>query len=164
MDLDKIYDLIDEAYDKQPLPSKHVQNACNHSETGEIEGTTVCILCGYELSYSPVYVRSYNQVSSHRRQPLYSRQKRFFQYVLSLQNENIGQHMEEILQLFATIEFYWNIFGNPVRKYFFNRNVTFFYIAKFLNLSISPRTLKDKDRVEQQLADIEKLLDRNTLY
>ena len=71
--------------------------------------------------------------------------------------------MDEILCMFATIEFYWNIFGNPVRKYFFNRNVTFF-IADFLNLSITPKTLKDENRVNEQISDIKKLLDKNNLF
>ena len=161
MDFDEIFDKIDVAYKKKPLLSKDI---CKHSNTGNIKGTTVCTSCGLEISHSPVYVRSYNRVFSYRRQPIYSRQKRFYQYVLSFENNDVGRHMDEILCMFAMIEFYWNIFGNPVRKYFFNRNVTFFFIADFLNLSITPKTLKDENRVNEQIRDIKKLLDKNNLF
>ena len=131
---------FDEIFDKIDAAYKteplSSEDICKHSDTGTIKGTTVCTACGLEISHSPVYVRSYNRVFSYRRQPIYS----------------------------PTIEFYWNIFGNPVRKYFFNRNVTFFFIADFLNLSITPKTLKDENRVNEQLADIKKLLDKNNLF
>ena len=160
MDFDEIFDKIEEAYKTEPLPS---QDICSHCNTGTVQGTTVCTKCGLELSHSPVYVRSYNRVFSYRRQPIYSRQKRFYQYIISLQNSEVAAHMEEILCMFTAIEFHWNIFGNPGRKYFFNRNVTFFFIADSLNLAITPKTLKDENRVNEQLADIKKLLAKNNL-
>lgn len=162
MECDEIFDKIEQAFDTHPKP--YVEDCCPHSEVATTDGTELCLSCGLEISHFPVYVRSYNRVFSFRRQPIYSRQKRFYQYLISLCNDEVARHMEDILCLFAKIEFHWNIFGNPTRKYFFNRNVTFFFIAGYLDLAITPKTLKDETRVLEQLVDIKKLVERNSFF
>ena len=162
MPLDELFDLMQK---EDNLSNKNATtHTCTHEDTIFDKGTTICTTCGLEICYSPVYVRSYNRTFTFRHPPVYSRQKRFCQYVISLCNNEIGEKMEDILLLFARIEFFWNVYRDPVRKYFFNRNVVLFFITNLLELSVKPKTLKDENRVIEQLAQITELLKKNTLF
>jgi len=137
---------------------------CNHQNTVTENGGIWCITCGTCVNNCPTYVRSYNHPYSYKRIPVYSRQKRFMQYILNLNSSVVRDNYENILLLFGRVEFFWNIFGTEERTYFFNRAVTLFFIAAMLDLDIEVRTLKDKTRVDTQLRNLSKILELGKIY
>ena len=133
---------------------------CNNEDYISEWGATWCISCGNMIESDVTYVRSYNNPISTRTYPAYSRQKRFYNYLMGLKDCRICEEVDEILNYFNLIEFHWNIFNTTNRKYFFNRYVVLYYIIQKLNLKIPVRTLKDTSRVDVQIADLENLLNR----
>ena len=133
---------------------------CEHKNTTFTEGEKCCTDCGLLLG-EQVYVRSYNRICSYRRQPMYSRQKRFYQFVTSLGMPVIFQNLEAILLLFSRLEFFWCVHPKQ-RKYFFNRFVTLVFILNHLDIPTkNMRTLKDKDRVMLQLRQMQNVLNKS---
>ena len=101
---------------------------CEHENWAFIEGQKCCTDCGTYLN-ERVYITSYNRsFSYYRRQPIYSRQKRFYEYLIKQTDGTIGEAIEEIMLTFSRIEFFWNLKKQRERKYFFNRSVTLFFI------------------------------------
>ena len=136
---------------------------CEHENTTFTEGEKCCTDCGLMLG-EQLYITSYNRTFSYRRQPVYSRQKRFYHFVLSTGQPLIFQNLEDIMTLFGKLEFYWSLKPNRTRKYFFNRFVTLVFILKFLNICTEGmRTLKDKERVELQMGNMAQILKNSFL-
>ena len=130
---------------------------CEHENYTFTEGQKCCTDCGSYLG-ERVYITSYNRSFSYRRQPIYSRQKRFYHYLLQNKDSNIQEAREEIMLLFSRIEFFWNLQKQRVRKYFFNRSVTLFCILNELGIPTNMRTLKDQERVLNQCARMKEIL------
>ena len=135
---------------------------CEHENYTFTEGQKCCTDCGSYLG-ERVYITSYNRSFSYRRQPIYSRQKRFYHYLLQNKDSNIQEAREEIMLLFSRIEFFWNLQKQRVRKYFFNRSVTLFCILNELGIPTNMRTLKDQERVLNQCARMKEIL-KNSSY
>ena len=85
---------------------------CEHENSAFIEGQKCCTDCGQYLD-ERVYITSYNRSFSYRRQPIYSRQKRFYHYLLQNKDITVQEAIEEIMLLFARIEFFWNLLKPP---------------------------------------------------
>ena len=136
---------------------------CEHERTVFSDGEKTCIDCGLVMG-EQAFVTSYNRVFSYRRQPIYSRQKRFYQFLLSSKNPLVLQHLDDIMTYFSKIEFFWCMKLSKKRKYFFNRFVTLVFILNHLNVETDGmRTLKDKERVEEQLNSMSEILE-NSLF
>ena len=131
---------------------------CEHENWAFIEGQKCCTDCGTYLN-ERVYITSYNRsFSYYRRQPIYSRQKRFYQYLIKQTDGTIGEAIEEIMLTFSRIEFFWNLKKQRERKYFFNRSVTLFFILNKLGIPTVIRTLKDPERVAHQCESMTEIL------
>jgi len=125
---------------------------CEHTNQIWAEGQKVCTDCGLVFPNSVQYIFSYNHQSARRRQPLYSRQKRFYHFILQLGNDTILKHHMTIMDYFGKIEFHYSICPPTNRQYFFNKRVVLFWIMTILELNTTGvHTLKDKLRVEMQL-------------
>ena len=125
---------------------------CEHENKVFIQGRKVCTDCGLVFDDSIQYVFSYNHQSSFRRQPVYSRQKRFYHFIMQLKNSVILKHHMAIMDTFGQIEFYYSMAPPPGRQYFFNKNVVLFWIMTVLELPTeNVKTLKDQQRVETQV-------------
>ena len=136
---------------------------CEHERTAFIEGEKVCIDCGL-LMGDKMYITSYNRVFSYRRQPIYSRQKRFYHFLISSGNPVIFQNLEDIMTCFGKLEFFWSMKKPKTRKYFFNRFVTLVFILKHLSVNTEGmRTLKDKERVDDQIRVMSEILKNSFL-
>ena len=132
---------------------------CEHENYTFTEGQKCCTDCGSYLG-ERVYITSYNRSFSYRRQPIYSRQKRFYSFITSIHQPYIMENMEDIMTLFGRLEFFWNssIHRNS-RKYFYNRFVILVFILDTLNINTDGmRTLKDKERVEIQMNAMNEIL------
>ena len=136
---------------------------CKHERTAFTEGEKVCIDCGL-LMGEQMYITSYNRVFSYRRQPIYSRQKRFYHFLISSENPVIFPNLENIMTCFGKLEFFWSMKRPKNRKYFFNRFVTLVFILNHLSVDTEGmRTLKDKDRVADQLNSMSEIFE-NSLF
>jgi hypothetical protein len=62
------------------------------------------------------------------------------------------------MDAFGLLEFHWGIHGSKSRKYFFNKACVLYYIVSKLGLELEVRTLKDQERVNIQLAEMEQLV------
>ena len=135
---------------------------CEHLNTAFIEAQKCCTDCGTYLN-ERIYITSYSRSFSYRRQPLYSRQKRFYNFLLRNTDTKVRENVEPIMLLFSKIEFLWNLRKKKERKYFFNRYVTLFFILKQLHILTEMRTLKDKERVAAQCLTMAELLKNSSL-
>jgi hypothetical protein len=83
---------------------------------------------------------------------VYSRQKRFWHFLLALKNPVIFLNLENIMIMFGKLEFFWNMRTVTSRKYFFNRFVCLVFILDQLGINTEGmKTLKDKERVGHQM-------------
>ena len=90
-----------------------------------------CTACGTEIESQVQWVSSYNNPNSYRqRYPVYSRTKRFKEYIMELKTPVIYWNFEPIMDLFGLLEFHWGIKGAKNRKYFFNKACVLFYIVE----------------------------------
>ena len=130
---------------------------CSHDNTTYCEGQKCCTDCGTYLG-GQIYITSYNRSFSYRQQPIYSRQKRFYHFLIKKTDLDIQAVTETIMLLFSRIEFFWNLQKTRERKYFFNRSVTLFFILGYLNIPTKMHTLKDPERVAIQCASMAEIL------
>ena len=136
---------------------------CEHENTTFSEGEKVCTDCGLMLG-EQVFITSYNRTFSYRKQPVYSRQKRFYHFILSQRESKINENLEDIMVLFGKLEFFWSLNRHKTRKYFFNRFVTLVFILTTLSISTEGmRTLKDKERVQVQMNDMDEII-KNSVW
>ena len=136
---------------------------CEHLQTTFSDGEKVCIDCGLLLGEQE-YVTSYNRVFTYRKQPIYSRQKRFYQFLISSDDAVIHKNLENIMLYFGKLEFCWLMHKPPTRTYFFNRFVTLVFILNALGVNTNGmRTLKDKERVVEQMQVMAKILENSFL-
>ena len=123
---------------------------CKHLNTTWDGGEKVCTDCGQILP-GRQYVVSHNRQFTYRRVPVYCRQKRFRNFLRSLDNSEINKNFDHILDCFGKLEFHYTIHKPVERQYFFNKHVTLHYIMKHLGLDHnSIPTLKDNDRIAKQ--------------
>ena len=124
---------------------------CEHLNTTFDAGEKCCTDCGLMLD-EILFVSSYNQTYTYRRQPVYSRQKRFWHFLLASKNPVIFLNLENIMIMFGKLEFFWNMRTITSRKYFFNRFVCLVFILDQLGINTEGmKTLKDKERVGHQM-------------
>ena len=125
---------------------------CPHENVIFADGHKVCTDCGLMFEHIVQYVTSYSNPSTYRRQPVYSRQKRFFHFLFKLGNKTVLKNHMRIMDVFGDIEFHYNICPPPGRQYFFNKRVVLFWIMSVLELDCEDiQTLKDKERVDTQI-------------
>ena len=135
-----------------------VTQCCNAGSA--IDGNSEwCTGCGKEIRKGVQWVMGYNNPNMYRcRYPVYSRTKRFKNYILDLKKPLIFCNFEPIMNAFGLIEFHWGNKGSKTRKYFFNKACVLFFIIRGLEIELEIRTLKDGDRVQHQLAEMNGLL------
>ena len=135
-----------------------VTDCCNAQSV--IQGNSEwCTGCGVEVRSCCLWVSGYNNPNQYRaRFPVYSRTKRFKNYILELKRKLIFCNFEDIMNAFGLIEFHWGNKGSKTRKYFFNKACVLFYIIGALGINLKVRTLKDQERVKVQLDEMSELL------
>ena len=82
---------------------------CPHENVIFADGHKVCTDCGLMFEHIVQYVTSYSNPSTYRRQPVYSRQKRFFHFLFKLGNKTVLKNHMRIMDVFGDIEFHYNI-------------------------------------------------------
>ena len=136
-----------------------MRSECCQAETIIENNSEWCTGCGKEIRGFCQWVVSYNNPNQRKlKYPVYSRTKRFKNYVTSLMEKVLFINFDDILDVFGLVEFNWNIHGCPNRYYFFNKSCVLYYILNLLDLDVKIRTLKDKERVKTQFDAIEHLL------
>ena len=80
------------------------------------------------------------------------------EYLRKIDKDELNHNFNTILDMFSLIEFQWGMTYHEKRKYFYNKYVVLFFIAKRLGLKTKLRTLKDAERVEEQVTELRKLL------
>ena len=80
-----------------------------------------------------------------------------------MKSEILGAAMEQILDLYSNIEFFWSS-QKENRKYFFSRKVILFFIVHALELEVDVPVLKDEERTETQLKSIETVFEVSQKY
>ena len=137
---------------------------CDHTCTIFTQGERCCTDCGLMLGETQ-YVTSYNRHCTYRRnQPVYSRQKRFYQFLIASENQAIYNNLEDLMTIFGELEFFWGIKRPKNRIYFFNRFVTLVFLMQQLGLDTTGmRTLKDKERVCDQIKIMGEILKNSLL-
>ena len=130
--------------------------SCGSSNLCQVESHLTCTDCGLMCSHRPIYTWSYNHKHSLMRQrAIYNRSKRFVEFIRSFKNDEFNGMLNQILDMYNLIEFYFAMHVKGVeRKYFYSRKVVLFYIAKRLELDIELPLLKDKERNESQIRSI----------
>lgn len=138
---------------------------CEHTNQIFCEGTKVCTSCGLVFPDKIQYVVSYNHNYSKRRPPVYSRQKRFYNFIRSHTESVVRNNLEDIIQCFTHLEFFYQIYADRIhsRKYFFNRRVTLAFIIEYLGIEPDEplQTLKDQERVDEQFRSMAMLAERH---
>ncbi len=137
-----------------------VSDACSNcgSDSSAIEGGSLwCTGCGTQLQAQCEWTFTYSLCSNYRKVPVYSRIKRFQTWLRELNQPVIFANFEEILCIYARIEFSFHP-QRGERTYFFNKNCVLSFILEYLGLPLEVPTLKDEDRVEKQIATMSKLL------
>ena len=131
---------------------------CQHLNTTWDKGEKVCMGCGQILP-GRQYIVSYNRQFTYRRVPVYCRQKRFRNFMRSLDNSEVNSNFDHILDCFGKLEFHYTIYKPVERHYFFNKHVTLHYIMKHLGLDhASIPTLKDQDRITSQCEMMDRII------
>ena len=125
--------------------------SCESTDKVVANNYVTCTSCGLMYEYEPTYVQGYSTPYQHMRKQYYSRIKRFKKKLLDMKSDLIGEHTENILQMYGVLEFSWNICREKTRKYFFSQKVVLFFILKILSINLSVPVLKNKGRTDQQL-------------
>ena len=114
-----------------------------------------CTSCGTTTS-EQMYTWSYNHHCAPLEQrAVYNRTKRFTEFIRSLRKNEFRGKLNDILDVYNQIEFYFGLHVKGVeRKYFYSRKVVLFYIAKRLGIEVVLPLLKDTERNEVQLKSI----------
>ena len=136
--------------------------SCAHENICYIAGRNVCTDCGLMFQNEVQYVFSYNHRPAFRHcVPVYSRRKRFYAFLKSLDHPAVSRNVETIMDRYCKIEFHYSIFPTKTRRYFFNKNVILFFIMSLLCLDTDGiRTLKDSGRVNAQTISLQSLVDK----
>ena len=130
---------------------------CGGERFAVIENYNTCLGCGTCLEYAPVMTFSYNHPYAKRPRAYYCRVKRFRQYIIDQKEEILCQNLNPILDVYNYVEFFWALSkGN--RRYFFSRKVILFFIVQILELGVKTPLLKDKERTNEQIESIKKLM------
>jgi len=77
--------------------------------------------------------------------------------LLGLNEPLIFANFENILMVYGKVEFSWQP-QKSARTYFFNKNCVLSFILEHLGIEIKVPTLKDKERVEQQVTTMKALV------
>ena len=129
--------------------------SCGSTAMFQIEGRMTCTSCGTTTS-EQMYTWSYNHHCAPLEQrAVYNRTKRFTEFIRSLRKNEFRGKLNDILDVYNQIEFYFGLHVKGVeRKYFYSRKVVLFYIAKRLGIEVVLPLLKDTERNEVQLKSI----------
>ena len=65
---------------------------------------------------------------------------------------------ENILELYALVEFHWINDNAKKRKYFFSQKIILWYILKQLGIPLEVPMLKNRQRSREQIQSIAKIL------
>ena len=136
---------------------------CGGTHLVQIDAYLVCTVCGLEKE-NAVYVAGYSNPMLHKRMQYYSRLKRFRKTVMELRCDKLGRAMDDILDLYAFLEFMWNNSRERTRKYFFATKVMLYFIVGRLGIEKEVPLLKNKDRNKRQLAALERLLEKDNMF
>ena len=136
---------------------------CGCDRLLRISNYLTCTGCGLMTDYVPVYITSYSNPQVPRRRQYYSRCKRFRNYIRKMKSEILGAAMEQILDLYSNIEFFWSS-QKENRKYFFSRKVILFFIVHILELEVDVPVLKDEERTATQLKSINTVFEVSQKY
>ena len=132
---------------------------CGGTRFVTVDNYNTCIGCGVQAEYNPKYYQSYAQGPLYQiRRQYYSRAKRFTKVLKEMRSDLIGQHFEDILQLYSFIEFLWNMKPNKSRKYFYSQKVILWFILRRLNIGLNVPVLKNKVRSLSQVHSMNDLL------
>ena len=131
---------------------------CGSSDLIQTESGMCCRVCGV-MSSQPIFTWSYGQsVAPLQQRAIYNRTKRFTEFIRSLKFPEFRGRLNDILDLYNTIEFHFAMrVKNKERKYFYSRKVVLFYIAARLGIDVKVPLLKDNNRNEEQLTSIQNL-------
>ena len=129
--------------------------SCGSTAMFQIEGRLTCTSCG-NITDQQAYTWSYNHHCSPMNQrAVYNRTKRFTEFIRSLRKNQFRGRLNDILDIYNQIEFYFGLHVKGVeRKYFYSRKVVLFYIASRLEIDVVLPLLKDAERNEVQLQSI----------
>jgi hypothetical protein len=134
---------------------------CGSSTFAIVDNYNTCLECGNCAEYAPTMTFSYNHPCSHRLRAYYCRVKRFKQYVFAQKQQLLYDFIDEILDLYNYVEFFWGVY-KKTRKYFFSRKVMLFFIVERLGLDIKVPLLKDQVSNISQLESIVHLLSKGS--
>ena len=128
---------------------------CGSTALFQIEGMLTCTECG-AATEKQAFTWSYNHHSAPMNQrAVYNRTKRFTEYIRSLKRNAFLGKLNDILDIYNQIEFYFALHVKGVeRKYFYSRKVVLFYIADRLGIDVVLPLLKDEERNKAQLQSI----------
>ena len=143
------------------------KNCETHPAVVHDQNSAWCTSCGVELAQETVYVRGYSNPQTYRRRQVYSRTKRFRDYILKSlvvisksTSHALLQLLNAILDIYGIIEFAWRSGVNSVRKYFFAKPVMLYVCCSLLGLETdSLPSLKDKARESCQYNEIAKIIE-----
>ena len=91
---------------------------CGSENFAVVENYNTCLECGTCHEYAPIMTFSYNHPYNSRPRAYYCRVKRFKQYVRDQNKQILFQCIDEILDLYNYVEFFWGITKGK-RRYFF---------------------------------------------
>lgn len=138
---------------------------CCQASTAIENNSEWCRGCGKEIRGYCQWVVGYNNPNLRTaKYPVYSRTKRFKNYILDMNCIEILVRFNDVLDVFGRIEFNWGHYGCPGRLYFFNKACVLFYIIQFLDIGIEITTLKDPERVTTQIKAIDNVLSKCKLF
>ena len=140
------------------MERRHNCEHCGSSDLIQTESGMCCRVCGV-MSSQPIFTWSYGQsVAPLQQRAIYNRTKRFTEFIRSLKFPEFRGRLNDILDLYNTIEFHFAMrVKNKERKYFYSRKVVLFYIAARLGIDVEVPLLKDNNRNEEQLTSIQNL-------
>ena len=131
---------------------------CGCDDLREIECYLTCLGCGNMSEHVPKYVQGYATPRKYMRKQYYSRIKRFAKTLQDMKNELVGTNTAAILRIYGNLEFGWSMQPTRTRRYFFSQKVVLFFILKTLQLDLDVSVLKNKERTETQLAEMEAIM------
>ncbi len=130
---------------------------CESTNSIHVDNYKTCTDCGRMYVYQPVYTSGYSGQQRPFRKQYYSRIKRFIKRLQDINDSTLNSYNEEILYIYADLEFIW-INSLKQRKYFFSQKVVLFFILEYLGIEVTVPVLKNKDRTETQLLRMRTLI------
>ncbi len=138
---------------------------CCQATTAIQNNSEWCRGCGREIRSYCQWVVGYNNPNLRKaKYPVYSRTKRFKNYVVDMNKIELLSRFNDVLDVFGLIEFNWGTYGCPGRLYFFNKACVLYFIIQYLEIDCEIITLKDPERVKTQLKAMDIVLSKCRLF